>query len=469
MSKAPPPAGRASFTRVTFVVIGILAVLGATAFLLYRSGQFDRWFASDSENAEELQRLREAPPSLPPPAVAEVGWPQWLGPLRDGRAPAGLFRTDWDTYPPKEVWSVPIGGGYSSVAVVGGRIYTQDREGGNERVLCLDAATGSTIWSHAYPASQAGTDRNYATGPRAAPTIEDNRVYTLGGAGKLLCLEAAPAGKAAKVIWEHNLLEEFGGQVPHWGMACSPLIDGDQLIVITGAPDASVVAFDKGTGSMRWKSGSNPAGYSSPVAATIHGVRVIFAFTGDMLLCLRSDGLLMGTYRWPTDHKANIATPLVFNDYVFISSGYGMGCALLRVKPESDRVALEVVYSRRNKPLRSHHSTPVALGTHLYGFDGDGGNAVLRCLNYLDGSVVEDWGGSREIKNGKIILAGRHLIIFSEDGKLHLVEANPDEFNIVATVETGLSGSQNWAPPVLLDGRLYVRGTEKLICYDVRA
>ncbi len=468
MSTVPSPAGRVSLARILFVAVGVLAILAAIAFLLYRSGKFDRWFASDAENNDELQRLREAPPSIPPPAVADAGWPQWMGPLRDGRAPAGPLRTDWDTRPLKEVWSVPVGGGYSSMAVVGGRLYTQDREGDNERVLCLDAATGGTIWSHTYPASQAGTDRNYATGPRAAPTVEGDRVYTVGGAGKLLCLEAPAAGNAVKVAWEHNLLEEFESQIPRWGVACSPLVDGDQVIVIAGGPNASVVAFDRATGAIRWKVGSNPAGYSSPVAATIHGVRVIFALTGDMLLCLRSDGLMMGTYRWPTEFKGNIATPLVLEDYVFITSGYGMGCALLRVKPGGDRVTLEVVYSRRNKPLRCHHSTPVALGTHLYGFDGDGDNAVLRCLNYLDGSVSEEWGGTREIKNGKIVLAGRHLIILSQNGELHLVEANPDEFNLIATVQTGFPGDQNWALPVLVDGRLYVRGTGKLICYDVR-
>jgi hypothetical protein len=446
-------------------VIGIVGVLGVTAFLLYQSGQFARWFASDTENMVELKRLREEPPELAPPAVADAGWPQWLGPLRDGRAPAGPLRTDWDKNPPKELWSAPLGGGYSSTAVVGGRVYTQDREDRNERVHCLDAANGSTVWSFEYPANQAGLDRNFATGPRATPSVDGSRVYTVGGAGKLLCLEAA--GNVPKVVWEHDLLEEFGAVLPTWGVACSPLIDGDQVIVIVGGPGAAVVAFDKLSGAVRWKAGTNPAGYSSPVAATIHGVRVIFAFTGNMLLCLRSDGMLMGTYGWRTDHKANIATPLVLDDYVFISSGYSMGCALLRVKPDGDRVSLELVYARRNKPLRCHHSTSVALGTHLYGFDGDRDSARLCCLNYLDGSEVEDWA-DRRVKNGKIVLAGRHLIILSENGDLHLIHASPDECEIIATVPTGLPGTQNWAMPALVDGRLYVRGTDRLICYDVR-
>jgi outer membrane protein assembly factor BamB len=186
-----------------FLVVGIVAVLGATAFLLYQSGQFKRWFASDTDNVVELKRLREEPPTIPPPAVSEAGWPQWLGPLRDGRAPAGPLRTDWDTNPPKEHWSTPLGGGYSSTAVVGGRVYTQDREGGNERVVCLDAATGKIVWTHAYSASQPGRDRTYASGPRATPTVEGNRVYTVGGAGKLLCLEAPPTAKEATVACEH--------------------------------------------------------------------------------------------------------------------------------------------------------------------------------------------------------------------------------------------------------------------------
>ncbi|MDB5306028.1 MAG: hypothetical protein JWO38_230 [Gemmataceae bacterium] len=460
----PPDKARRRSARRLFLAAGVAVVLAAGGYLVYRSGVVQKWFVKDSENTEEMARLRDAPPQVSPPANSSAEWPQWFGPLRDGRAPAGPFRTDWDKRPPKEIWSVPCGGGFSSMAVVGGRVYTQDRSGGDERVLCLDAATGHTVWQHPYPANY--KDIGYGIGPRAVPTVEGKRVYAVGAAGAFLCLESPDApGGAAKELWRHDLPREFQARVPQWGYACSPLVDGDQVIVQPGGRDGTVAAFDKATGALKWKFGANPAGYSSPVAATVHGVRTVFALTGDSLLCLRADGLLMGSFEWGTSYNANIATPVVLDDYVFISAAYNQGCALLRVKPDGERVKLEVVYQRRNKPLRSHFSTPVASGKYLYGFDTEQGRLI--CLNYVDGREVEGWD-AKEVKKGSLILARDHLIILTETGDLILADATPDEFRMVAKVPTGFGGAQNWTLPVLVDGRLYLRGADKLICLDVR-
>src|SRR5262249_53216921 len=159
-----------------------------------------------------------------------------------------------------------------------------------------------------------------------------------------------------RVVWEHDLPGEFRAGIPTWGIACSPLLDGDQVVVIPGGSEGAVAAFDKASGELRWKVGTNPAGYSSPIAATIHGGRVIFAFTGDALLCVRADGRLMGSHKWPTSYNGNIATPIVVEDYVFIASAYGQGCALLRVLPNGDEVKLEQVYARRKPAIfKTHH------------------------------------------------------------------------------------------------------------------
>jgi outer membrane protein assembly factor BamB len=462
---------RRASARTVYLIAGVVAVLLAGGFLLYRSGWVQRQFARDTENADELARLRDADLEVPPPADPTVGWPQWRGPYRDGRAPAGPLRTDWGSKPPSQLWKAECGGGFASFAVTGGKLYTQDRKGGSDRVLCLDANTGKLLWDHAYSGGEPGKDRNYANGPRATPTVEGTRVYAVSGAGKLICLESPdPPGEPPRVAWEHDLMAEFQAAVPQWGVACSPLVEGDLVVVTPGGADGAVVAFDRLTGAVRWKFGSNPPGYSSPIAATIHGVRVIFAFVGDALLCLGTDGVLLGSFGWETKHHGNIATPLVVDDYVFISAAYGMGCALLRIKPDGDRVRLETVYTRRNKVMLTHHSTCVYRDGFLYGCSGDQ-RATFRCADFRTGQEVEGWVPAElegKHSKGTVLLADRHLIILTEAGDLALVEATPVEFRQVGRLTPGLSGRNNWALPVLVDGRLYLRDDSKILCLDVR-
>ncbi|MBX9622247.1 MAG: PQQ-like beta-propeller repeat protein, partial [Gemmataceae bacterium] len=402
-----------------------------------------------------------------PPASAD--WPQWLGPTRDGRAPAGPLRTDWAANPPKPLWEVEVGGGYSSVAVVGGKVYIHSRSSGSEeRVICLHVETGTEVWQYGYHAGPAGQDARYATGPRATPSVADGRVYTVGGAGRFLCLEPpALAGGSPRVAWEHDLPGEFRGRVPQWGYAGSPLVDGDLVIVQPGGRDGSVVAFDKRTGEVRWKAGSEPAGYSSPVATTAGGVRVVLALTAESLLCVRAaDGEVTARFPWSPEHGGNIATPLVLGDRVFVTAAYHMGCALVRLAPAGDRVGFEPVYTRRRKPLRCHHSTPVARGRHLWGFDGHD-PVALTCFDVVAGQPVAGWEADR-VGKGSLVLAGDHLVILTEGGELVLAAASAEEYRELGRVRTGLGGGQVWALPVLLDGRLYVRGDGKLICYDLR-
>lgn len=448
--------------RTAVLSATVVVVIGASGYFMHRAGVFQRWFARDTENTAELDQLRHAPPA-PPRAVVGGGWPQFLGPNRDGHAPAGPFRTDWDKRPPKQVWSAPVGGGFSSFAVVGGKLYTQDRQGSTERVLCFDASTGASLWQHTYSASYEGI--GYDAGPRATPTVEGSRVYVVGASGQVMCLDTE--ADQPRVVWQRDMVRDFEGRVPQWGYAGSPLLDGENVIVQPGGRKGAVAALDKRTGEVRWTAGTNPAGYSSPTAASIHGVRCVFALTGDALLCLRSDGTLMGSYAWPTQHQGNIATPQVLDDYVFISAAYGTGCALLRLKPDGDRLRLEPVYSKRNKPLRTHHGTAVAVGRHLYGFDGTNDDARLTCFSLIDGTPVENWAAPRRVRNGKIIAVGGHLVIQTQDGELILVEATPEEYRPVASVPLGFAGQQNWASPVLVDGRLYVRGPDQIVCLNV--
>jgi outer membrane protein assembly factor BamB len=451
--------------RSVLLAGGVVLILGLGAFTVWKSSWIRSWFGREAENAAELTRLSDA--KLDVPRSEATDWPQWRGPNRDGRAPAGPLRTDWDKSPPKKLWSAPIGGGYSSFAVVGDRLYTQDRQGDDERVLCLNAIDGSKLWEHRWPADYKPLTAGYTVGPRATPTVHDGRVYAVGAVGKLVCLEPG-AESTPRVVWEHDLLSEFNARCPTWGVACSPLVEDDLVIVQPGGHGASVVAFDRASGAVRWKVGNNPAGYSSPVAVPLGPTAVVFALTGDALLAIRAtDGELLDTYPWKTDHHGNIATPVVVNGYVFITSAYNKGCALLRAWELDGVVRLEEVYARNNRVLRSHMASPVFKDGFLFGFDGTR-STFPKCVDFRKGVNVPGWGDDSEVKSASVILAGDHLIAFSERGEVSLIEANPKEFNVIATIPSGVRGSESWSLPVLVGGRLYVRGTDAIACLDVK-
>ncbi len=415
----------------------------------------------DQEDAAAIAGLAAAPPTSD--AVVGEDWPQWRGPNRDGRAPTGPLRTDWTGRPPQRLWSVPLGGGYSSCAVVGNRLYTQDYADGEEGVVCFDAASGQRLWRYSYPADYRGTDSSYAIGPRATPTLHQGRIYTVGAAGKVLCLQEVD-GQPQR-LWERDL-QEFGASIPRWGWACSPLIEGDMVIVQPGGRNAAVAALDRDRGTTLWTAGNDSAGYSSPVAATIAGRRWIFAFTGRSLLLLQPDGTIADRFSWPTQYEVNAATPLVVDQYVFISSDYGQGCALLRVEASGDGGRLVPVYVRRGRGLQNHHSSSVYRNGYLYGFDGNQ-PAFLRCVRFADGQPLPDWDAGREVDKGSLILAGEHLLIQTERGDLCLVAATPDSFQLLGKLQGVLSGNNNWATPTLVRGRLYLRDERQLSCWAV--
>src|SRR5581483_5476726 len=438
-------------TRRVVLLVGLAAVLGLAGYAAYRSPWVRSWFAHEGENTAEIGKLAGKKLEVPPAANSDVGWPQWRGPNRDGRAPAGPLRTDWGKNPPKRLWSTPCSGSYSSCAVVGGRVYTQDFHDGTERVVCLDAETGKLLWEYLYQADYSGTDRTYAIGPRATPSVVGDRVYAVGGAGKLLCIQApAAAGGQPMVAWQHDLMGEFEAKAPNWGVACSPLIEGDLIIVQPGGKGGSVVAFDRNTGEQRWAAGTDPSGYSSPVAATVGGQRVIFALTQNALVAIRAaDGKLTDSYPWKPRPEVNAATPLVVDDYVFISSAYSQGCALLRADVQGDGVKFVEVYARRRPPrFQNQFSTSVYKDHFLYGFDGSQNDARLKRLNFDTGKEKEDWEEAGIGPGaGTIILADKHLVIQTQRGDLCLVEATPEEFRLVAKVPRVLTGRNNWATP----------------------
>ena len=449
--------------RRLMLLAGVLLVIGMLGALAYlRWATILGWLDDERVNQAAVEDLRSATLPTPTAATPDIGWPQWRGPNRDGVAPAGPLNPDWTEGRPRRLWVTPCGHGYASLAVVGGRVYGHDFRDNAERIFCLDAETGKELWTFSEPADYSGMDRTYATGPRATPTVHGGKVYAVGAAGRFVCLEPpAASGGQPKLLWAHDLLTEFDAKSPQWGVACSSLIEGDLVVVQPGGRKGSVTAFDKNTGELRWSAGKDPSGYSSPVAATLGGVRQIVAVTGKSVLGIRpADGGVLWTYSWLTQFDANIATPLVVGDYVFVSSSYSKGCALLRVEGTS----MTEVYFRKNRVMRNHQNTCVYRDGYLYGYD----DRELKCVNLRTGEVVKDWEAPPSIGKGSVILVDKYLLGQTETGKLFLADADPAGFRLRGQTSEVFAGGQNWATPVLVDGRLYVRNHEDVKCFDVR-
>jgi outer membrane protein assembly factor BamB len=377
---------------------------------------------------------------------ASPDWPQWRGPRRDGVSDEKISAAFW---PPRTVWKVRGGAGHSSISIAAGRAVTLIQEGDNEVVLCLDASTGAEVWRHV---DAAKFFEPYAgVGPHSTPTMHGGRVYAVGATGLFHCLD----GATGKVLWEHDLPKKFECAAPDYGLSCSPLIEGDLVVVIPGsATKGSVAAFHRETGALVWTALAEPSGYSSPVAATIGGKRQIVAVTGKSVSGLAPpDGTVLWTHPWTTRRECNIATPIVAGDYVFVSSGYGKGCALLEIGSEA-----RPVYEHNR--MRNLFSTCVVNGEHLYGLD----DAMLVCMELRTGKVL--WK-QRGFDKGSVLLAGGTLIVLGENGRLALVEPRPSAYNELAA--TTISTTKCWAVPSLARRKLYVRDQEFIYCLDLGA
>jgi outer membrane protein assembly factor BamB len=382
------------------------------------------------------------------PLANAVDWPQWRGINRDGISSEKISPASWGKEGPKQLWRKEVGTGVSSVVVRGGRLYTMGNKGGTDVVFCLDAATGAEIWRHSYPHPL--DDRQFEGGPAGTPTVDGDRVYTLSHEGDLFCLSAS----SGKVLWSKNLQRDFGGIRQSWGYSGSPLVDGDLVILDAGGPGASTVALDKSTGAVKWKTGSDDAGYSSPVAFTLAGIRCIAVFKAAALVGLNTaNGQELWRYRWKTYADINASTPIVFGDKIFITSGYRTGCALIQVSPG------KVTEIWRNKNMRSQLASPVLIQGSLYGIDGNVGAGELRCLDFGNGQIK--W--RQNVGGGTLIAAGGYLLALSERGELVVAEASSTNYREVARAQ--VLGGHSWVAPAVADGKIYCKNNQgTLVC-----
>ena len=382
-------------------------------------------------------------------------WPQWRGAKRDGISTEKGLLKDWPAGGPPLVWTASgAGNGYSSFAVVNGRLYTLGARAGTEYVMAFDTASGKKVWEVAN-GQRFGNDRG--DGPRATPTVDGDRLYAYGASGDISAVELA----TGKVIWKKNVLRDFGGSNIQWGLSESPLVLTDRILINAGGRGASIIALKKTDGSLIWKSQNDEAGYSSAVLNEIGGRRQAIFFTAERALGVDvGTGALLWSYNQVANPTANVATPIVRGNRVFVSSDYGTGAALLELTPSGDGVAARQVYFTRD--MRNHHASSVLIGDYLYGFS----STILTAMKFDTGEVA--WR-DRSVGKGSVIFADDRLYLFSENGVVGLAEANPAGYKEHGRFQIQQGSLPTWAHPVVSGGKLFIRDQDRIYAYNVAA
>jgi len=410
-------------------------------------------------------------------ATAEAAdWPQWRGPDREGTsAEKGLLKS-WPEAGPKLICEIAgLGKGYSSVAIVDGKLYTMGDvvpEGGLEKTQCVlayDLATNKRLWT-------AAVGSTHSDGPRCTPTVDDGAIYAIGTSGNIVCVNAA----SGKVLWKKSFQRDIGGgNNPGWRFSESPLIDGDRVLCTPGGRKAVIAALNKKTGETLWKSsmpdigqrGKDEAGYSSIVTAQVAGVKQYVQLTNKGVIGVAAkDGKFLWGYNKIANGTANISTPVVSGEYVFCSTAYGTGSALLKLTPQADGIDAAEVYFLDSNTFQSHHGGFIRLGEYIYGGHGHG-QGKPTCIEMKTGKIIwqekQPGGGS-----AAVLYADGHLYYRYEDNTIALINADPEKYTLKSKFKLpkrdGMSGP-GWSHPVIVDANLYLRHADVLMVYDIKA
>lgn len=393
-----------------------------------------------------------------PPVAVESEWPQFRGPRGDGTWHGPKLSETWPADGLKQVWKQSIGGGYSGVSVAGGRVITMDRQTGpeRERILCFDAVSGQPVWTHEYPVTYGKLD--YGNGPRAAPTIHEGRVYTVGALGDLRCLDA----KTGEAIWKRNYLTDFDGRLSMWGFAGSPVVYGDWLILQPGGEKGtSVVAIERATGNKVWGSLNDEAGYSTPLIHRVHDQDELICWTPSHIRCLEArTGKPLWSHPYEITYGVSIAKPIVHENLVFVA-GYWHGSKAIRLgdSPTNAKLAWE-----ENRYLRGLMSQPLYREGHVYLLDKQYG---LTCFELQTGRKL--WDDQNQMTprgrnpHASLVWLGDsdRAIILNEEGELILARLSPDGYKEQSRTKIT---EFTWAHPAFSGKRVYARTDKELVC-----
>ena len=386
-------------------------------------------------------------------------WPEWRGPRRDGISREEGLLQEWPEGGPPLAWATNLcGEGYGGPAVVGNRVYLMGNGRGGEWVLALNVAKGGEQqW-----ASATGPVRHQGggyPGPRSTPTVDGERVYALGLAGVLVCLDA----EDGKVVWHKDLVEDFGGSIPNWGYAESVLVDGKFVLCTPGGKENTIVALNKDNGEKVWSAAiGDAAGYASIMKVKIAHVSQYVAFTAKGVVSVAADsGRLLWRYDAPANSTANCATPIWYRDTIFAASGYNKGGGLVWPRFTPQGFMPQQIYF--TKDMQNHHGGMVLINESLYGCSNP---SVLTCLDYRTGKV--QWT-ERSCGKCSVVCADHRLYCRDENGPISLVVAGSKEFVLCGRFQQPHRSKQKaWPHLVVANGMMYVRDQNVLLCYDVR-
>lgn len=398
-------------------------------------------------------------------------WPQWRGPRRDAiSTETGLLRA-WPKDGPKLLWNSKlvndkdktIGTGFSSISIADGKIFTMGDLGKDGFVFCLDEETGKILWSTRVSPGQ-------GDGPRCTPTVDGNRVYALSRQGILVCLDTAKG----TLIWEKDFKKDFKGRMMSgWDYSESPTIDGDRLICTPGGDEAGLIALNKTNGEVIWKAPipkTGGAGYASIVTAQVGGIKQYITLLGagcGLVGVDARDGKLLWRYSKVANGTANIPTAIVKGDHVFASTGYGSGAVLLQLVPTDNGIEAKEVYFLKGNTLQNHHGGMVLLGDYIFG--GHGHNQGFPfCIDMKSGKFA--WEPQRGAGDGSaaVVYADGHLYFRYQNNVMALIEATPEGYNLKSQFNLPTNLGTGWQHPVILHGRMYIRGRDQLLCYDIK-
>ena len=410
---------------------------------------------------------------------AGVDWPTFLGPTGDNVSPETGVPTTWPREGLKVLWETQMGQGFAPPVIARGRLYHFDRFGDDNRLTCRNAETGQLLWKFEYPTDYKDLYR-YSPGPRASPTVDDDRVYIHGPEGMLHCIAVADG----KEVWKLDTRKEFHFHQNFFGVGSVPAIEGNLLIVPIGGSPAGprpndlrevkgdgtgIVAFEKKTGKIVYKITDELASYSSPRLTTIDGRRWGFYFARNGLVGFEpASGKVDFEFPWrsKTHDSANASNPVIVGDKVLITECYGPGAAFLKVKAGSKAQPIwtDEDPDREEKALLCHWNTPIHVDGFVYASSGRHENeAELRCVELATGKV--QWA-EKNLSRSSLTLIDGHFLCLTEQGKLLLIKVNPKEFEPVAKWSTDLD-SPCWAAPVVSHGLVYVRGKDRLLCAEL--
>jgi outer membrane protein assembly factor BamB len=399
-------------------------------------------------------------------SIVAQDWPQWQGVNRDGKSVETGFLKTWPSGGLKLIWRTGnLGEGFAGVSIVGNRLYTMGGMSETNAIIAIDTEKGKILWSTKFGvAGLVGNTRSGNTfpGPRCTPTVDGDMIYGVDHHGELICV----AAEDGKIQWSKHFVNDFGGSLPRWGYSESPLVDGNQLVVTPGGPKGAIVALNKRTGDVIWQSKefTDEAHYSSIVAVEIDDVHQYVQLTGESVVGISPKD---GSVLWKATRRGRVAvipTTIVEGNYVYVSSGYGIGCNLFKVTSNNGKFTVERVYENRN--MVNHHGGAVKIGDYLYGYsDGKG----LTCQNFISGEIV--WAEKEKIGKGSVSFADGMLYFREErSGDMVLVEAFPTGYSEKGRLaQPDRAKDMAWPHPVIANGKLYLRDQDILLCYDVKA